>query len=439
MERSEAIEIIRKNWPDGRHQLREALETLIPELKESEDERIRKAIHIYLDWLRGRKDYAPRGEYSIGDMISWLEKQITPQVRTGIEWEDTIDDACDKIYSTDYNHGEYCHEQSFKWGFQEGVEWLEKQGSQNLANSAKTCKVEPKFKVGDRIKYVGQSDRCAEKIIDIKNEAYYFSEVVSLPFIEQDKWELVGQKPADMVEPKFKVGDWVVYNDDICQIVKREEGCNKLVTNFGIEKELVNERNLLTARFWTIQDAEDGDVLLSPSTPEGDKECPFIFKEIDEDGIVRYHAALLQSEILKIADGIINVMGYANAGYHIPATKEQYDLLFQKMKEAGYEWNAEKKELKKIEQNSTWSEDVEAAIRLLKNIAEEQEKDYCPYNANHLRKAAQYLETCRPQNTWKPTMKQLTVLSKAIELRPLYESDGVVLMTLYNDLNKLQG
>lgn len=30
-----------------------------------------------------------------------------------------------------------------------------------------------------------------------------------------------------------------------------------------------------------------------------------------------------------------------------PATKEQRDLLFQKMEEAGYEWDAEKKELKK--------------------------------------------------------------------------------------------
>ena len=31
-----------------------------------------------------------------------------------------------------------------------------------------------------------------------------------------------------------------------------------------------------------------------------------------------------------------------------PATKEQRDLLFSKMKEAGYEWDADKKELKKI-------------------------------------------------------------------------------------------
>lgn len=42
---------------------------------ESEDERIRKATSIYLDWLNGRKDCAPRGEYSIRDMVAWLEKQ----------------------------------------------------------------------------------------------------------------------------------------------------------------------------------------------------------------------------------------------------------------------------------------------------------------------------------------------------------------------------
>lgn len=45
MERKEAIEVIKKNWPDSSFtMLREALETLVPELKESEDERIRKCI-----------------------------------------------------------------------------------------------------------------------------------------------------------------------------------------------------------------------------------------------------------------------------------------------------------------------------------------------------------------------------------------------------------
>lgn len=51
------------------------VEHIFPELKGSEDERIRKAIHIYLDWLDGRKDYAPKGIYSIKDMIAWVVKQ----------------------------------------------------------------------------------------------------------------------------------------------------------------------------------------------------------------------------------------------------------------------------------------------------------------------------------------------------------------------------
>ena len=50
-------------------------DVVFPELKESEDERIRKAIHIYLDWLDGRKDCQPKGDYTIKDMIAWLEKQ----------------------------------------------------------------------------------------------------------------------------------------------------------------------------------------------------------------------------------------------------------------------------------------------------------------------------------------------------------------------------
>lgn len=71
-------------------------------------------------------------------LIAWLEKKSTPQVRTGLEWVNTIDDACDKRYSEEYAHGEYCHEQSFKWGFQEGVDWLEKQGKNNMGISEAT-------------------------------------------------------------------------------------------------------------------------------------------------------------------------------------------------------------------------------------------------------------------------------------------------------------
>lgn len=48
MDRKEAIRVVRNNWPEGRHQLKEALEILVPELKKSEDEVVGNAIAICL-------------------------------------------------------------------------------------------------------------------------------------------------------------------------------------------------------------------------------------------------------------------------------------------------------------------------------------------------------------------------------------------------------
>ena len=36
-----------------------------------------------------------------------------------------INEACTHEYNENYAHGDYCHEQSFRWGFQEGVEFCE--------------------------------------------------------------------------------------------------------------------------------------------------------------------------------------------------------------------------------------------------------------------------------------------------------------------------
>lgn len=32
--------------------------------------------------------------------------------------------AAQKEYDKEYSTGDYCHEQSFLWGFQEGAEWM---------------------------------------------------------------------------------------------------------------------------------------------------------------------------------------------------------------------------------------------------------------------------------------------------------------------------
>ena len=48
-----------------------------------------------------------------------------------------------------------------------------------------------------------------------------------------------------------------------------------------------------------------------------------------------------------------------------PATKEQRDFLFQKMKEEGYEWDPVKKELKKIKNKAVTKTETRSSWTLL--------------------------------------------------------------------------
>lgn len=149
------------------------------------------------------------------------------------------------------------------------------------------------------------------------------------------------QKPTDKIEPKFKVGDWVVCKNGshrVFQVIERSwpnakyrdiKGTEIFLNVFTLDKQY---------RPWTIQDAKDGDVLAA-------HECLVLFKEIDGLNIRCYCTYHYMNHQKFYVDTLQNKTAFC------PATKEQRDLLFSKMKEAGYEWDAEKKELKKIEQS----------------------------------------------------------------------------------------
>lgn len=141
------------------------------------------------------------------------------------------------------------------------------------------------------------------------------------------------------VEPKFNEGDWVVFiaTESIYQVEKIENHKYTLRHIFGgsLHLSFSNEKLI---RKWTIQDVMDGDVLVDVYGNIG------IFEK--RYGINWHTYCYLEYKRHFIAEG----------GSHVstchPATKEQRNLLLQKMKESGYEWNAEKKELKKIGQKS---------------------------------------------------------------------------------------
>ncbi len=165
------------------------------------------------------------------------------------------------------------------------------------------------------------------------------------------------QKPTDKIEPKFKIGDWVVYNRDdysreIMQIydIRDCRYCFNDNIHFSWSIKECDEKSHL----WTIQDANDGDVL---ATKKGN---PFIYdKDRYNNGLAYYYAGLDVNKELTLKSPHHMLAHFGELHSVSPATKEQRELLFQKMKEAGYKWDAENKKLNKIEQSPIWSEEDE--------------------------------------------------------------------------------
>ena len=145
----------------------------------------------------------------------------------------------------------------------------------------------------------------------------------------------------NQVEPKFKVGNWYQCTKDFfgkgvtfdknTAYYCAKEGClqDEYGCHIAIVKDLYDNFKL-----WTIQDAKEGDVLAEDS-------CIFIIEKMNPNGTAIVHCCLFD-------DGEFDSTG-STLGFDVdstkPATKEQRDLLFQKMQKFGYEWDANKKEL----------------------------------------------------------------------------------------------
>ena len=193
---------------------------------------------------------------------------------------------------------------------------------------------------------------------------------------------VVKQKPVDKVKSKFNVGDWVVYCGKPYQITGLHNDIFTLTSCDGSYFfNNVKSTNEPIFHLWTIQDAKDGDVLAT-------LDYILIFEKLlPKDGGVSYcHYDFGAGNPQFIWSEDKNWYFGKEAIVH-PATKEQRDFLFQKMKEAGYVWDAEKKELKKIidekqikknlqnnsfrrmfEQKPAWSEEDEEQVRQIERI-----------------------------------------------------------------------
>ena len=412
---------------------KETIEYIFPELKESEDERIRKNIITYLKQRRDRSSSIPA---AIGSWIAWLEKQREQKctteevlIKAGLKPYKDGDQWCillgDNIQEGICGFGDTVDEALYKFL----KELLEKQGEQKSVD-----KVEPKFKVKKGGWYVCTNTFVSKgKIIAIKGQIY------------QSKQE----------------DDTITCEND-CLFIDRHDG--KASDYF---------------RLWTIQDAKDGDVLAC----ESGWTC--IFKTLVNDETFSSYCFMdntkwfcetgskchtLNKEFMKAYNGEIK-----------PATKEQRELLFEKMKEAGYEWDAYKKELKKIEQKpAEWTEEDEDyydaiitklevtkddalltdnQMKFLKSLKDRvqlkqewsEEDDTMTtntiimlkegaslhFNKKDITKAVDWLKSLRPH--WKPSDEQMNALVNALSLaKNCGEESAFDLRTLYEQLKKLR-
>ena len=153
------------------------------------------------------------------------------------------------------------------------------------------------------------------------------------------------KRVANKVKPKFKIGDWIIDSrGDTLHIISVKEDYyiveNPYVRVFNFDRASVD----LSCRLWTIQDAKDGDVIYLPT---GDNEYYFfIFKGIENAAVMSFAHFYQYNDGTSEVEGTIDNLSSVDDVFQ-PATKEQHDLLFQKIHEAGYVWDAEKKKLRK--------------------------------------------------------------------------------------------
>lgn len=143
---------------------------------------------------------------------------------------------------------------------------------------------------------------------------------------------------TDNVESKFKVGDWITDGNSVLHITSMDSGFYQFDDSYDV-KAIIDKKY----HIWSIEDAKDGDMLVSISNH------PFIYNgKFTERTVGAYCGLNVYGEFL--VNKFPERCTWTDNKDIRPATKEQRNILLKEMHRVNYEWDTEKKELKKKEQ-----------------------------------------------------------------------------------------
>lgn len=315
---------------------REDMEYIFPELKESKDEKIRKAIYNALKYLETVQSWDFL-DIDISDAYAWLEKQ-GEQI-----------DIANKEYWRGYREG--------KKEILDKYAELEKQDKQNTNILWHDVSDEPEERREIFCEWSAHDDVCQGAVLH--DVVFYHADtkifwdgeqqierVVRWAYVDEMLEKQGEQKLVDKVEPKFKVGDWIIsHYNHVAHIKAIDEKNYFLSCDNGSCERLSIEYIDRNWHLWTIKDAKKGDVLANDHNILILKESVYDWYTNGTPYSVKAYCGIKPNGNFEI--GIDNWSFCGTLHIH-PATKEQRDLLFIKMKEEGYEWNKDKKKLIKL-------------------------------------------------------------------------------------------
>lgn len=370
----EAFEIARNVWRFSSNNAEiMRMEEIFPELRDSENKNIKEEIKIIL----ANTDFSQFAlDYTFADMVTWLEKQCDhANFRNKIQIGDKVtrNEAGILVNMSQLNRIAKPAKDKKKHKFTIGDIISNDNVTYRVDNIIKNC-------IGQDCYFLVniKSEKNGTRYLPLINsegkihnsgEITWLCEQVDAKFEKQNEQKFIDK-------PKFKVGDWIVNDYCFGKVIEITNDAYLLDTGQGIPFSCEHNVHL-----WTIKDAKDGDVLV-------DKYNNIGIYQGDKNAVT--WDSYCYCGVNK---------GFYDKGSHefpcYPATKEQRDTLMKAMDDAGYTFNFEKKELKKIEQKSqrivsaeakealydkpAWSEEDEAglsdalwAIKQAKTIAKDE-------------------------------------------------------------------